>query len=151
MSWRSLFHLDNPNGEVGRQFNGTLTISGDTPLSVGVNQVFNLYYFDTLPIGVYSIFTFFAFYKTTDTITNKVITGISTSPVSSVFQKSYINTSLTQITTGLGSVPNYNSSYMIYKVTNANPIYINILSTISSGNAVLEPANSFFCIATKLA
>jgi hypothetical protein len=150
MSWRSLFAFDNPNGEVGRQFTATSNYTIGASLIQNSNNKTILATFATLPIGVYSL----TFQTDIDWKQNISISfceiGLSqtaSNPVA-IFPSSSLLINL--INNAVNNINSPLNANFIFSVTNANPYYIYINTTIG-GSVSPQFTSVATCIATKLA
>ena len=154
MAWRSLFAFDNPNGQVGSTYNATFiptTFPFNFDVQSGLTTTTNIYTFSFLPIGVYSINLQCSFAVNGLTI-NYLETGIGTSSTSSVLYPNNYNISTGN--TFIYNNPLLLNSTLLLKVTDNNPIYINIVlnanGTFPTSFRILN-STGWSCIATKLA
>lgn len=151
MSWNSLFSFSNPNGDVGRQFTGTSTIiAGVTQLVPNSNNKAVLATFNYLPMGVYNISTQVDINWTQGITINYCEIGLSQSidnPVALFPATSLLINLIANATSAINSSLNAN---FIISVTNANPYYIYIDTTIGAGGTPVFTTTTT-CIATKLA
>jgi hypothetical protein len=153
MSWSSLFAFDRPNGEVGRQYSATSTIIPNvSQLFPNSNNKAVLATFNFLPIGVYNVsFQISINWKQGIDIEYGAI-GLSQVPSSGspvvffpqvTFAASQSQDATTQVIAPL-------NANFIFSVTNANPYYIWIDTTIG-GSVTPVFTSTANCIATKLA
>jgi hypothetical protein len=168
MSWRSLFAFDNPNGEVGRQYNATITNLAGTELVSNASLSQNIATFNVLPIGVYSVamnipMESIIYNSISSTSFNFWIIGAgSTATTAALFPYNTIvpvYTTYSYPASGGGTA--YSASYIsvnfIISVTNSNPIYINssslFINNIVGKNVRFNSPiwNTTTCIATKMA
>jgi hypothetical protein len=151
MSWSSLFFFSNPNGEVGRQYSATSNvIGGSTSLLPNQNNKQILATFNYLPIGVYSVSTqVYINWKQGIDIEYCAI-GLSqtaSNPLNIFPETTLVASQSIDSSTAITAPLNAN---FIISVTNANPYYIYIDTTIGGSVSPTFTTNTG-CIATKLA
>jgi hypothetical protein len=152
MSWSSLFAFSNPNGRIGSTYEATFTppsIPYTANPSSAVTETLNIYTFSSLPVGLYSINIQLSFSLSGSGIDiNSFETGVGLLPTSSLLYPNNYNISTGNII--ITSYPFYFNSTLLLRVTDANPIYINIVYN-ANGSYSIQSESGFYCIATKLA
>lgn len=149
MSWSSLFAFANPNGRIGSTYEATFTLSlpYNANPSSSTTETLNIYTFPSLPVGLYSINIQIEINATGTLDINSFETGIGVSSTSSVLFPNNYNISTGNVI--LYANPIFNSTLLL-SVTDANPIYINIVYN-ANGIYYIPSESGFYCIATKMA
>jgi hypothetical protein len=149
MAWRSLFAFDNPNGEVGRQYSATstITINQQIPISA-TDQFILLATFSNLPIGVYSVSTQVLIDWGDIAVITAAYIGLSQSlsPLEIFPSTTLVAVQATNISNVLPITQNAN---FVISVTNANPYYIYL--QVNNQSAISLFKSTATSIATKLA
>jgi hypothetical protein len=149
MAWRSLFAFDNPNGEVGRQYSATSTITNNQQIPISATDQFILLAtFSNLPIGVYSVSTQVLIDWGDIAVITAAYIGLSQSlsPLAIFPSTTLVAVQATNISNVLPITQNAN---FVISVTNANPYYIYL--QVNNQSAISLFKSTATSIATKLA